>query len=264
MKRKLMLLNLGLLAVLAAGGLEWNRRVEQGRSRYEILHRFGEPKDAPVLPAPQPPARVRQADYLPAVNRLLFYQDRNAVVEVETPPEQVVTRPALPVLSGVMNLGEGPIALMSATTKASPRPVAVGEKIGEYTFLGFSGDKLKLAWQGEEIELAQEQLLGEINSGGRSESRPAAASGDPSAAPRRGASSRPTARRPATKTPAPADNRKAIGGRYNIGVETRPGYFLADPADKSPDGTESEGYRKVVRKTPFGSQAWWERKDAQR
>ena len=261
MKRTLMLLNLALLALLVASAFELNRRVEQAASRYEILHRFSESKEAAVLPAPQPPGRVRQAEYLPIVNRLLFYQDRNAVVEVEAPAVQVVARPALPLLTGVMNLGEGPIALMAANAKASSRPVVVGEQIGEYTFLGFSGDKLRLGWQGQEIEVAQEQLLGEIDSAARTDSR----SGAPrkaSAAGRSAVSRRP-ARKAESKTSAPADTRKSIGGPFSIGVEFRPGVYRADPNDSSPDGTEYEGYRKVVRRTPFGNQAWWVHRDSQ-
>jgi hypothetical protein len=260
MKRKLTLLNLALLALLLAAGLEFNRRVNEANARYAILQRFDEPKEAPVFPPPQMADRVRQADYLPIVNRMLFYEDRNATVEVEAPVETVVVRPDLPVLSGVMNLGEGPIVLMADSSKDFPRPVAIGEKVGEYTFLGLAGDKLKLGWQGEEIEVTQDSLAGEV------ESRTAAArsggsSGGGSAA-RRAAASRRAARAE-TKTQAPAETRKEVGGRYNIGTEIRPGVFRADPRDTAPAGTEFEGYRKVVNPTPFGNQSWWVRKDAQ-
>jgi hypothetical protein len=267
MKRKLMLLNLALLAFLVASGFEFDRRVEQAHSRYEILQRFDAAKQTPQFPAPQGPARVRQAEYLPIVDHLLFYQDRNAVVEVEAPEEKVVERPALPVLSGVVNFGEGPIALMADDSKSDPRPVKVGEKVGEYTFLGFAGNNLKLSWQSEEFEVSQDRLAAEL------ESRPRAA-GSRSAGPAAGGSSSPAARRAAasrrpTTRPEPsaqqaaADNRKTIGGRFNIGHEIRPGVFRADPKDTAPAGTEFEGYRKVVNPTPFGNQSWWVRKDAQ-
>lgn len=263
MKRKLMLLNVVLLALLVAGGLELHRRIEQASSRYEILQRMGAPKEPPAYPAPQSPPRLRQADYLAVVNRLLFYQDRNAIVEVEAPVEKVVQRPALPILIGVMNLGDGPIALMAATSKSSPRPVGIGGTVGEYTFLGLSGDKLKLSWQGEQIEVDQDKLAGEVDTRSHSDSRSSAASkGSRSAAARRSAAGGRQTRQPETKNAA-AENRKGIGGRYSIGAEFRPGVFHADSADNSPDGTEAEGYRKVVRQTPFGSQSWWVKKDAQ-
>ena len=261
MKRKLLLLNLGLLALLLAGGFEFQRRLEQARSRHEILQRIDSARETPPFPAPQAPGRVRQADYLPIVDRLLFYQDRNAIVEVEAPEVKVVERPALPVLSGVMNLGDGPIALMADDARTDPRPVEVGEKVGEYTFLGFSGDKLKLAWQGEEIEVSQDRLAGEQEGGSRSAAAAGSSSG---AAARRSAASRRQTSRAETKTQqAAADTRKTLGGRYNIGTEIRPGVFRADPRDSSPAGTEFEGYRKVVNQTPFGSQSWWVRQDAQ-
>jgi hypothetical protein len=259
MKRKLTLLNLALLALLAAGGLEFNRRVEQANSRYEILQRFDEPKEAPPFPSPPALGRVRQADFLPIVDRMLFYEDRNAIVEVEAPSEKVVVRPDLPVLSGVMNLGEGPIVLMADTPKDFPRPVAVGDKVGEYTFLGLAGDKLKLAWQGEQFEVSQDSLAGELASNAPGAARSGTASGGSAA--RRSAASRKRETRAETK--AQPETRKEIGGRYNIGTEIRPGVFRADPRDNTPAGTEFEGYRKVVNPTPFGNQSWWVRKDAQ-
>lgn len=265
MKRKLLLLNLALLALLLAGGFEFHRRVEQARSRYGILQRFDAAKQAPPFPSPQAADRVRQAEYLPIVDRLLFYQDRNAIVEVEAPVEKVVERPALPVLSGVMNFGEGPIALMADTPRAAPRPVEVGEKVGEYTFLGFSGDKLKLAWQGEQFEVSQDRLAAELDSSPRTTSRSATVSSNPSGtAARRSAANRRQAIRTETKAQQPpAETRKTLGGRYNIGPEIRSGVLRADPKDTSPAGTEYEGYRKVVNPTPFGNQSWWVRKDAQ-
>jgi hypothetical protein len=260
MKRKLTLLNLALLALLVAGGLEFNRRVNEANSRYEILQRFDEPKEAPAFPAPQADDRVRQADYLPIVDRLLFYQDRNATVEVEAPAEVVVVRPDLPVLSGVMDLGEGPIVLMADSSKGIPRPVAVGEKIGEYTFLGLAGNKLKLAWQGEQIEVSQDSLAGETERGASAAARSAGGASGGSAARRAVANRRRAA---VAETKAQPDTRKEIGGRYSIGTEIRPGVFRADPRDASPAGTEFEGYRKVVNPTPFGNQSWWVRKEAQ-
>lgn len=262
MKRKLTLLNLALLVLLLAGGFEFNRRIEESRSRYEILQRSGDAKEVPAFPAPEASERVRQADFLPVVDRFLFYPDRSATVEVEAPVEKVVARPALPLLSGVMDLGEGPIALMADSSRGFPRPVAVGEKVGEYTFLGFAGDKLKLEWQGEQIEVSQESLAGPEAGGQQSDSRPAKAATKA----RRSAASRRQTSRSASETKTAqtqADDRKTVGGRYNIGTEIRPGVFRADPRDSSPAGTEYEGYRKVVNPTPFGNQSWWVRKDAQ-
>jgi hypothetical protein len=141
----------------------------------------------------------------------------------------------------------------------------VGEKVGEYTFMGFAGDKIKLAWQSEQIEVSQDRLAAELESSSRANSRSATASGSPSTgSARRPAANRRQPTRAETKAQqAAADNRKTIGGRYNIGTEIRPGVFRADPREASPAGTEFEGYRKVVNPTPFGNQSWWVRKDAQ-
>ena len=117
---------------------------------------------------------------------------------------------------------------------------------------------MKLSWKGEEITVAQDQLVG------------ATARREPKATNRTGP--RPPANGAA---PAPAQAQQAgnlaanapesIGGEYKIGKELRPGVHAVDPNDKSPDGTSfkhSDGstYIKTVRRTPFGSQSWWEKK----
>jgi len=258
-RRKLMFVNAALLLILAVGLVEFWRQVEQANARYKIVEQFAEAKDLPSFPSPAPPQRVRPAEYMPIVERLMFYQERNPIVVVEAPPAPVVTRPDLPLLVGLMDLGDGPIALMSPDEKTASRPVAVGEKIGEYTFLGAGDQKISFEWQGETIEVSQAKLAGKpaVKRKGRTAAASATAGSRPAAA-----TSRPSAAAPAsTAAKQVTSDNSGPGGRYKFGAETRPGVYAADPSDDSPAGTEHNGFVKVVRQTPFGKQSWWQKKE---
>jgi len=197
---------------------------------------------------------------MPVVERLLFSPDRNPVVEVVVEEAPVEQRPELPLLAGLADFGDGPRALMAPASSDTPEWIKTGDKVGDFVFEGVEGPKVKLSWNGEELTVAQEQLVG------------AAARREPKATKK--ASPRPAASG-AAPTPAPAQAQQAgnlaanapenIGGEYKIGKELRPGVHAVDPNDKSPDGTSfkhSDGstYIKTVRRTPFGSQSWWEKK----
>ena len=254
MKRKLLLLNALLAGLLILGGAELYTRVLEADARYQRLDKYAGENAAPEYPAAAVAAAVRPANYMPIVDRLLFVSDRNPIVEVivaEVAPEQ---RPALPLYSGLVDFGDGPLALMAPSSAAEPAWTAIGEKVGEYTFQGLVEDgRVKLTWKEQELVVEQSQLTGE---GGE---QPAAAA--------RKASSRkaPPKGAPAAAAPAPAANMTqqappAVGGQHNIGKELRPGVFAADPKDPAGDGAEYKDFVKRVRKTPFGSQSWWEKK----
>lgn len=248
MKRKLLLLNalLAGAAVLAASELYRQWIVAEQR----IVELDGVAPDAipPVYPEPPPRPMLRAGDFRPAVDRTLFSPDRNPVVEVvveEVAPEE---RPSLPQMSGLVDFGDGPQALMAAEG-GQAKWIGVGDKIGDYVFVGVEPeDKIKLTWKEEEI-VVERAKLSEAPKAKRKTSRANAASGSAPGAPA-AASANLTA-------PQGAD---AVGGKHNIGSEFAPGRFRADPNDGADDGTEYQGYVKRVRRTPFGSQAWWEKK----
>lgn len=246
MRKKLLALNLGLLILLGFGVWELRRQILAAQQRYEILNPAGGDKDVPPYPAPGRAAPVRPVEYMPVVEHMLFAKDRNPIVVVEEPaPAAPVKKPPLPYLAGVMDLGAGPIAMMAADSKKSPAPVAVGEKIGEYKFAGAGFDKIILEWNGEKIEIAQAELTGVStepetrNSGARSRAP----------APPKTASATPLAG--SVGSPDPKIGKEIPG---------RPGVFLPGPGDNSPHGTEHNGFVKTVRRTPFGTQSWWEKK----
>ena len=248
MSRNLLLLNLALLAVLVAGATELYRRTKEARQRYNIFERTGSGQGTTVFSRPGKPAAVRPSNYIAAVYRLLFSKDRNPIVTVEVPPPEVADRPDLPRFIGLMDLGDGPIALMASDSKAIPKPVARGEKVGEFTFVDAQGDSITFQWQDETIEVSQAELK---------RSRAQAAGTSPN--PRRSAGVRP---QPVSTARLDPQRQGQVGGQYNIGPELtgRPGVHAADPKDTSPHGTEQGGFVKTVKKTPFGNQSWWVKK----
>ena len=248
MSRNLVLLNLALLAVLVAGTTELYRRTKDARQRYDIFERTGSGQGTHAFSRPDKLAAVRPSDYLAVVDRLLFSKDRNPIVTIEVPPPEVADRPDLPRFIGLMDLGDGPIALMASAPNAIPKPVVRGEKVGEFTFVEAQGDSIIFQWQDETIEVSQAELTGS-----------AGQAAGTSANPRRSAAGQPQA---ASGARLDAQREGRVGGQHNIGSELpgRPGVYAADPKDSSPHGTEHEDFVKTVKKTPFGTQSWWVKK----
>ncbi len=256
MKNKLLLLNALLLGVFVLGASELYRQWLEAEARYARLEEAERVVPLPDFPTPAERARIRPASYMPAVERMLFTKDRNPVVEVVVEETPEVVRPELPLLAGLADFGDGPRALMAAAANDTPQWLEAGEKVGDFIFEGLEGQKVKLSWQGEELTVAQDQLVGamaprETRTSKTSRPRLPAGGGAPA-----------QAQQPANL----AENApKPVGGEYNIGKELRPGVYAVDSSDKSPHGTSfkhSDGstYTKTVRRTPFGSQSWWEKK----
>lgn len=254
MKRKLLLLNAMLLGLLILGGAELYSRWLQAEGRYATLEKYAGEKEAPGYPAGSAEAAVRPGAYMPVVERLLFSKDRTSIVEVVVAEPVVEQRPALPFYSGLVDFGDGPLALMAPTSSGEPVWTAIGEKVGEFTFQGLVEDgRVKLTWKDQELTVDQSELIG----AGAAPAQPQQANNRRPPKPRPGQAPAPAAAATANMAEqAPA----TVGGQFNIGKELRPGVFAADPKDPAPDGTEHKDYVKRVRKTPFGAQSWWEKK----
>lgn len=249
MRKKLLLLNALLLGVLILGAAELYRAYLDARGRYELLDRFTDARQPPGFPPPGDPRAVRQADYMPIVERLLFFADRNPIVVVEAPEVEEVVRPALPILSGLVDFGDGLSALMSPAANVQPEWIKVGDKVGEYVFNGLDGEQVKLAWNEEEIVVGQDSLKArEAAEPTRTRKRQAAAG--------RGGGSAPAG---SAAAPQAAANVSGSNQDARVGAEFMPGRFRVTGGDDSPDGTVHKGHVKRVRKTPFGSQSWWEK-----
>jgi len=227
------------------GAVELYRQVIEADGRYERLEAFTDPKQPPEFPAPADANPARPVDFMPVVERLLFSPDRSAEVVVEIVEPEVDRRPALPQLSGLVDFGGGPSALMTADSAKTPVWLAIGEKVGDFVYEGLKGEDIKLKWKEESFTATREQLS-------RAPEPPR----------------RPTVRGPggpprkpqAAAATAPADL-AGVGQDARIGPEIGPGRYAVVRGDDSPEGTEHNGLVKTIRKTPFGTSSWWEKKE---
>lgn len=246
MTRRLLLLNALLAGMFILGAAELYRQVVESNGRYERLEAFTDPKQPPEFPAAVEPGPIRPADFMPVVDRLLFSRDRNAEVVVETAEVEVAPRPPLPQLSGLVDFGSGPSALMTASSAQSPSWLAVGDKVGDFVYEGVEGENIKLKWKEESFTATREQLSQapepKPRATGRGEGRPV----------------RPG--RPQAAGPAKPADLAGVGQDNRVGPEIGPGRYAVVRGDTSPVGTEHNGLVKQERKTPFGSSYWWEKK----
>jgi hypothetical protein len=142
--------------------------------------------------------------------------------------------PALPLFHGVVNLGDGPMAIMSVGPKGPHRDYQPGDKVGEFTLVAVNNEELVLEWQGQTITKKVDEILDRGTTA-------APAPGPVAAAAAAAAPPRPVA--PATAEP---------GGDLTRGVRA------CQPGDSSPAGTVADGMVKVIRSTPFGAKCFWE------
>jgi hypothetical protein len=248
MRRKLLLANAAFLA-LAAAGL-WRLRVEykRARGRYQILTADAAKKPARPAPAAEPPAPppVTPAAYLDAAEKFLFSPDRNPNIIVEPVKVKEKPRPTLPQLFGVMNIGDGPVAIMAVDSRSPHKVVRIGDNIGEFKLLGATGDDILLEWDGQKIHARVSDVLVRPS---QAESAPATVASAPAPA------ARGSNIMSANGSDAGRPNEYKIGGPQ----QTASGVIYTSlPGDTAPNGTIYQGKRKVVRETPFGTQSWWE------
>ncbi len=200
-----------------------------------MLEKRIQPAPPPRMPAPAAIEPVKAAGYNDIAQKMLFSKDRNPVVVVEPPPApKVVPMPALPLFHGVVNLGDGPMAIMSVGPKGPHRDYQPGDKVGEFTLVAVNNEELVLEWQGQTITKKVDEILDRGTTA-------APAPGPVAAAAAAAAPPRPVA--PATAEP---------GGDLTRGVRA------CQPGDSSPAGTVADGMVKVIRSTPFGAKCFWE------
>ena len=236
MKRKLLAANLALLALSAAGAVHLRREWTEARAREQAVLL------KPIQPAPPPPnpalpaaVTVRAADYNDIAQKMLFSKDRNPVVVVEPPPvPKPVPMPALPLFHGVLDLGDGPMAIMSEGPKGPHRDYQPGDKVGAFKLVAVNNEELVLEWEGQTITKKLDEILD------RSTGAPPA--------PGSAAAAKPAA----PVTPPVATAAATPGG------DLSPGIKACQPGDTSPAGTVADGMRKVIRPSPFGSRCYWE------
>lgn len=237
MKRKLIFLNLALIAGIAAGAWQVRQRWRAAEAREQaVLAKRLRPAPPPPREKLRPAEPVTAAPYLEIAQKTLFSKDRNPNVVIEKKPEPPPKpMPPLPALYGVMTLPDGPTAIMAEKPSVAHRGIRPGEKIGDFKLVAANPEQISLEWEGKVIEKKVGELMDRT--------------GPPPAAPAAGDS----------RTPAAAGAAKpAPKGEAAPGIDVGRGIKSCQQGDTSPSGTIANGYRKIVTDTPFGKSCRWE------
>ncbi len=237
MNRKLVLLNLALLAIVAYAG--WQLRVRWTAAKARAAAELSKPIEPlpppPFSPLPAAPPVV-PATYAQIAQQDLFDRSRNPTVEVVVPPPPPPKpMPPLPVYHGQMNIGSGPMAILSEKANSQHQALHPGEMIGQFKLVDVTTEEIDFEWEGKVIRKKVDELLDRT-----------AASTAVAAAPAR-------TEQPAAPAPPPVA-KSAIGP----GADTGRGFKVCDPNDNTPVGTVVDGYRKVENATPFGKACRWD------
>jgi hypothetical protein len=235
LKRKLIALDLALLAGIVAEIWQFRRDWVNAQLREQaVLHQH---VAAPALPAliSSPRAEpVSATSYAEIALKMLFSKDRNPEVVVAAPPPPK-PMPPLPLLYGIMNVGDGPTVIMSEKSGAKHQGIRTGDKIGPFTLVAANNQEITLGWEGKTVTKAVDEMID------RGPSPPPQEQG-----PIRSAPSRPA------QTSNPVEKVEAAPGK-DVGNNFR----ACQPGDTSPPGTASGGFRKVVTPSPFGDMCRW-------
>jgi len=237
--RRLMIVNVALLALLGLLSWQLRQKILQARARENALLWMRFP---PVdVPSPAPLIKVPALDataYQDAVTMNLFSRDRNPIPIPDPPPPPPAPPPvpAFPVAHGVM-LWEGvppTIVLSSAKGSADQRGYHPGEKFGEWKIVSVDHEYLTLEWNGEEFKKRLDELMDHtpINV---AQAAPAAAA--------------PVAAKAVTNV---SESKNGLG--VDMGGDVR----ACAAGDDQPAGTIVDGHKKVVSQTPFSTVCRWE------
>lgn len=229
-----------LIAAIAAAGWRLRNEADEFKARERTtLGRRVTPGPPPPAPPAAAPVSVAASTYLDIAQKMLFSRDRNpqVIVDPPKPPDPPKPLPPLPTVSGVMDIGDGPIVMMSEKPGARPRGVHPGETIGEFKLVSVAGDELTLAWQDRTVIKKLQELIDRSG---------------PATGPAAGAGGGSTPQAQAAPPPPPAV------GKAEPGVQLSDGVSSCQSNDPSPAGTVVNGMRKVVSHTPFGDACHWE------
>jgi hypothetical protein len=241
LKRKLWLFNILLMAAIALA--VWSLRKES--REYKARERATLDKRPPVPPTPaQPPLApaptVTGSAYLDIAQKMLLAKDRNSqiILDPPKPPEPPKPLPPLPSVRGVMDIGDGPIVMMSEQSGGRHRGVRVGETIGKFKLMSVTKDELVLAFEDRIVKKTLQELIDRAGSG------EAAAQPGPAG----------------TGTAAPsAPAAPPVVGKPEPGAKLSDDLANCQTNDPSPAGTIVNGMRKVISQTPFGNACSWEK-----
>jgi hypothetical protein len=236
LNRKLVLLNFVLLAIAAYAGWQLRMRwiAANAHAAAELSKQIKPLPPPPFSPLPAAPPVV-PATYAQIAQQTLFDRSRNPTVEVVVPPPPPPKpMPPLPVYHGQMNIGSGPMAILSQTANGQHEALHPGESIGQFKLVDVTTEEIAFEWEGKVIRKNVDELLD------RTASSPQAAAA--------------SVRTEQPAAPAPVVAKSAIGP----GADTGRGFKVCDPNDNTPMGSVVDGYRKTPYATPFGNACRWD------
>ena len=242
MNRKLLVLNLVLIAAAAVAGVELRKSWMAAKAKEKAtLNRPVKPVSLPPLQPLREPPPVVPSNYIDVAQKMLFDPSRNPNVPVEPPPPPPPPppMPPLPVFHGMMNFGGGPIVILSVGSNGPHQAIHPGEPIGQFTFVSVTKDGLTFEWNGEKVFRSADEL----------------ADHGQAAAPVQAADAAPSQRTAAPSAPPAAPAQPALVGP---GQDTAFGWKTCNLNDGLEAGTVKDGYRKVITTTPFGKTCTWD------
>lgn len=253
MRRSLLMVNVVLLAT--AGLLGWRLRVEwkSHRSRVDWVYRTS-PAEQVAAEASGATAPAAES-WVEIVARNVFFPDRSSLTATGNAP------PPEPILFGTLNVGSGPVALMSETAGRGFRQVRVGDSIGGYKLLVVEGQKVTLEWAGGRIKLDAAESASRV----RAEVSPPASAPPMTAGPRTTTGSTggvavvsPSAPETGSAArPAPTSGGKSYFEEFPAMRRVMTREQIAE-LEREPPGTIRNGKIKKVLASPFGAQIYWE------
>lgn len=243
MNRRLLLLNLALIALAASlGWLLREHWLEAQAHERAISEQAARRKIVLTPPLVMPPKPVTPAEYIDVASKMLFAADRNpnVIVEPPKPPPPPPPMPALPAYYGQMRIGEPVVILSNATTPQ--KSYHTGEKIGPFEIVSFNLEKIAFKWNDKTVERKVEELM-------------------PKEAPPELTQPVGTAQPQQSQTQA-----KSLGGSSDlgnktdsvIGVDMGASNHACVPGDTSPAGTIVSGMKKVMTRSLMGMSCYWE------
>jgi hypothetical protein len=240
MRRNLWVVELLLLgAIILVGTFLKQRWSEMSMREEKLLKQVVSANPPPPLPEiPKAPV-VTAAAYMDAVQQMLFVRDRNpnVILDPPPPPPPPPQMPPLPVSFGMVDIGDGPRAILAEKTGAPHKSYRPGDTIGAFKVVAMNNKEILFDWDGQPVRKTFAELAAAkptVPASGHMEPAPGAA--------------------PAAEAPKTTSLAGPKGPGADLGNDSK----ACVAGDSTPAGTVQDGLRKVVTKSPFGDVCRWE------
>ena len=163
MNRRLILLNVALVAVLAYGGVQLRDEYRASKARAAALAaQHVQPVPPPAFtPLPNDPA-VMATGYNFIAQKFLFHpsRDPNVAHDPPPPPPPPPPMPELPKYHGQMNIGDGPMAILVEHPGMPEKALKAGDVIGQFKMLDVNTNEITFQWSttGETVRRTLREL----------------------------------------------------------------------------------------------------------